>query len=139
MENKTILTVSCTVNQSIEKVWECWTNPEHIQQWNYASDDWHCPKASNDLRVGGKCSATMAAKDGSFSFDFEGTYSEVIPLQSIKYHIIDGREVSIRFEATAQGILITESFEAENQHPIEMQQAGWQAIIDNFKKHSEAQ
>jgi uncharacterized protein YndB with AHSA1/START domain len=139
MENRTIITVSCTVKSSIEKAWECWTLPEHLQQWNFASDDWHCPKASNDLRVGGKFTATMAAKDGSFSFDFEGTYSEVIPLQSIKYHIIDGREVSILFEVTPEGILITESFEAEKTHPVEMQQGGWQAILDNFKKYAEAQ
>ncbi len=139
MENKTIITVSCTVKSSIEKAWECWTLPEHLQQWNFASDDWHCPKATNDLRVGGKFTATMAAKDGSFSFDFEGTYSEVIPLQSIKYHIIDGREVSIHFEVTPEGILITESFEAEKTHSVEMQQGGWQAILDNFKKYAEAQ
>ncbi len=139
MENRTIITVSCTVKSSIEKAWECLTLPEHLQKWNFASDDWHCPKASNDLRVGGKFTATMAAKDGSFSFDFEGTYSEVIPLQSIKYHIIDGREVSIHFEATSEGILITESFEAEKTHPAEMQQGGWQAILDNFKKYAEAQ
>ena len=139
MENRTIITVSCTVKSSIEKAWECWTLPEHLQQWNFASDDWHCPKASNDLRVGGKFTATMAAKEGSFSFAFEGTYSEVIPLQSIKYHIIDGREVSILFEVTPEGILITESFEAEKTHPAEMQQGGWQAILDNFKKYAEAQ
>jgi len=137
MENKTKITVECTVNSSIEKVWNYWTTPKHIEQWNYASEDWHTPKASNDLVVGGKFCSTMAAKDGSFSFDFGGTYTEIQEYKRIKYTMDDGRMASIDFIALDNTVEIVETFEAENQNPIELQRDGWQAILNHFKKYVE--
>jgi len=134
MESKTKITVECTIKSSLDKVWKYWTIPEQIILWNHASDDWHCPKASNDLKVGGRFLYTMAAKDESFSFDFEGTYTEVIENKSIKYVLDDEREVSVDFIAIGDTVEIVETFEAETQNPIELQQFGWQAILNNFKK-----
>ena len=134
---KKSITVQTTVESPVEKVWNSWTKPEHITQWNNASDDWHTPKASNDLRVGGKFSATMAARDGSASFDFEGIYSNVKPNQRIEYAMSDGRTVKVEFEASGNKTRVTETFDAENENPVEMQRGGWQAILDNFKKYTE--
>ena len=137
METKTKITVECIVNSNIEKVWKYWTTPKHIEQWNYASDDWHTPKASNDLKVGGKFSSTMAAKDGSFSFDFGGRYTEIQEYKLIKYTMDDGRMASIDFIAIGGTVEIVETFEAENQNSIELQRSGWQAILNHFKKYVE--
>lgn len=133
----TKITVSAEINAPIEKVWNAWTNPEDIKQWCNASDDWHAPHAENDLRVGGKFSTTMAAKDGSFSFDFAGEYSKVDHHKSIFYFMADGRTVEIEFTVDANKTTIVETFDAESENPIEMQQGGWQAILNNFKKHVE--
>jgi len=132
------ITVQVTVNADINKAWDFWTNPEHIKNWNFASDDWHCPRAENDPRTGGKFSARMEAKDGSFGFDFEGEYDEVIPMQKIAYAMADGREVNIQFEQNGGTTIVTETFDPETQNPREMQQAGWQMIMDNYKKLVEA-
>src|SRR5688572_25359027 len=136
--NKTSITVQNTVNAPIEKVWETWTKPEHIMKWNAASEDWHTPKAENDPRTGGKFSSRMEAKDGSFGFDFEGVYDEVIPQKLISYSMPDGRKVKITFESNGNETKVTETFDAENTHSAEMQRDGWQAILDNFKKYTEA-
>ncbi|SDE69030.1 Uncharacterized conserved protein YndB, AHSA1/START domain [Mucilaginibacter pineti] len=135
---KTPITVQATVNAPIAKVWEFWTKPEHITQWCNASDDWHAPFADNDPRTGGKFKTTMAAKDGSFSFDFEGVYTNVRDNEVIEYALGDGREVKIDFVANGDVTEITETFDPETTNPIEMQQGGWQAILNNFKKHAEA-
>lgn len=135
--SKTTITVEALINAPIEKVWECWTAPEHIIQWNRASDDWHCPKAVNDLKVGGHFSFTMAAKDGSFSFDFEGNYDEVVENKRIAYTMSDGRKAEVTFKEDGNSTHIVETFDAENMNPFEMQRAGWQAILDNFKKYAE--
>lgn len=135
---KTKITVKCTVNNSIENVWKSWTNPEHIVKWNFASEDWYAPKATNDLTVGGKFVYTMSAKDDSMSFDFEGIYTEIILNKSIKYHTADDRNVCIEFIDNGSNIEIIEIFEAEEVNPVEMQRFGWQAILDNFKKHTES-
>lgn len=134
MEN---ITVSTIINAPIEKVWNYWTAPEHITQWCYASDDWHAPHAENDIRVGGKFMTRMEAKDGSFGFDFNGIYDEVKVNELISYAIEGGRKVSITFEGNANKTTVTEIFEPEDQNPRDMQQAGWQAILDNFKKYVE--
>ena len=134
---KTNITVQTTVEAPIEKVWNAWNKPEHITQWNSASEDWHTPKASNDLRVGGKFNATMAAKDGSMSFDFEGTYTKVKQNEAIEYTIADGRAVKVAFDSKDGKTQVTETFEAESENPIEMQRGGWQAILNNFKKYTE--
>lgn len=132
------ITVEATINAGVEKVWEFWTNPEHVTQWAFASDDWHAPYADNDARTGGKFKTTMAAKDGSFSFDFEGEYSNVEEHALIEYTMADGRWVKISFAGDSKTTRVVEEFVPENQNSIEMQKGGWQAIMDNFKKYVEA-
>lgn len=135
--NKTKVTVEATIKAPVEKVWKLWSTPEDIKQWNSASDDWHTPKAENDLRKGGTFSSRMEAKDGSFGFDFGGVYDEVITHQLIAYTMGDGRTVKVSFTANGNETRLTEIFDAEDQNPVEMQQAGWQAILNNFKKYAE--
>lgn len=134
---KTAITVEATVNVPVEKAWQFWTAPEHIMQWNNASDDWHTPKAENNLWVGGSFSYTMAAKDGSLSFDFAGVYDKVREPELIEYTIADGRKVKVNFTGTGNQTKVTETFEAESVHSTELQQQGWQAILNNFKKYAE--
>ncbi|MBL7858526.1 MAG: SRPBCC family protein [Cyclobacteriaceae bacterium] len=136
--SKTKITVRTTINAPVEKVWKFWTSPEHITQWNNASDDWHTPHATNDLRIGGKFLSHMAAKDGSFSFDFEGTYSNVDLHRSIEYTLADERKVKIHFTNKGNETEVEETFEAESMNAIELQRSGWQAILDNFKKYVES-
>lgn len=128
------ITIKATINAPIEKVWKYFTEPEFIKQWNNASPDWHTPAACNDLTVGGKFSYTMAAKDGSFSFDFEGIYDDVQENKYIAYSLGDGRKVDIIFEVVGDTVEISETFEVESQNPIEIQRGGWQTILDNFKE-----
>ncbi|EST51552.1 activator of HSP90 ATPase [Brevibacillus panacihumi W25] len=132
------ITVETVVHSPVEKVWEYWTDPEHIKQWNNASDDWHTPYAENDLKVGGKFVSRMEAKDGSFGFDFGGVYDEVSTNESIAYTMGDGRKVKIVFLRQENDTRIIESFDAEETNTVEMQQAGWQAILDNFKTYAES-
>lgn len=132
-----MITVKCKVETSIDVVWKLWTIPEHIIKWNYASDDWHTSYAENDLRVGGKFISTMASKDGTVSFNFEGEYTKVENHSLIEYKLNDDRKVDIYFIVLEDGVEIIESFEPENENPEEMQREGWQAILNNFKKHVE--
>lgn len=122
----------------MDQVWMCWTQPKHITQWNAASDEWHCPTATNDLRAGGRFSYHMAARDGSMGFDFSGTYDVVNRPEQIKYTLDDGRLVSIQFAETNDLTTVTEIFEAETENPVDLQQAGWQAILDRFKQYVES-
>lgn len=131
------ITVETVVKAPVEKAWKTWNEPEHIKAWCHASDDWHAPAASNDLRTGGKFSTTMAAKDGSFSFDFGGVYDQVKEHELIRYTLGDGRKVEIIFTKEGDGTKVVETFEAENTHSLEMQRGGWQAILDNYKKYTE--
>lgn len=133
----TTIKISALVNAPIQKVWDCWTNPEHITKWNFAIDTWQCPTASNDLRVGGKYTARMEAKDGSFGFDFEAIYDVVSNQQELTYTMSDGRKATTFFESKGNATSVTTTFDAENENPIEMQQQGWQSILDNFKKYTE--
>ncbi len=135
---KTSITIETRVNATIEKVWDSWTNPIHITQWNQASPDWHTPYAENDLRIGGIFKSTMAAKDGSMSFDFWGTYTDVIPHRLIEYTMGDGRKAKIIFEENGSEVNVIETFEAEEENSIELQRGGWQTILDSFKKHTES-
>ena len=137
MENKTKITVECIVNSTIEKDWNYWTTPNHIEQWNNASPDWHTPKAINDLKVGRNYIFTMAAKDGSMSFDLEGTYTDISIHKSIKSILADGRTVSVDFITLGENVEVVETFEAEFENPIDLQRQGWQNILDNFKKYVE--
>lgn len=140
METKdtTKVTVEATVNAPIEKVWQYWSTPEHITQWNFAIDSWQCPSATNDLRVGGNFTSRMEAKDGSFGFDFGGVYTKVEEYNTIEYAMSDGRTVQVNFYAENNATRVVETFDAENENDIEMQRDGWQAILNNFKKYAEA-
>ena len=130
--------VVATLAMSAEKAWHYWTTPEHIMQWNHASDDWHCPASTMDLRVGGTMSSTMAAKDGSFSFDFMGEIEQVVPFQQIVIKLGDGRKMELQFEEKDGKTLVTETFEVEDENSIELQETGWQAILNNYKQHAES-
>ncbi len=134
----TKITVEATINAPVEKVWNAWTNPADIMAWNAASPDWHCPQAAGDLRPGGTFSSTMAAKDGSFSFEFGGTYDVVNVNEQLDSTLGDGRRMWVKFTPNGNTTHVTETFEAEGENPIEMQRGGWQAILDNFKKYVES-
>lgn len=129
--------IETSVSADINKVWNYWTKPEHITKWNFASDDWHCPKSENDLRTGGKFNSRMEAKDGSFGFDFGGIYDDVIEHKKIAYTMEDGRQAITNFESQGNKTKITTLFDPEKTNPIEMQKNGWQEILNNFKKHVE--
>jgi len=134
---KTKITVEATVNAPVEKVWKIWTSPEHIVKWNTAHPDWHTPRAENDLRVGGKFLSRMEAKDGSFGFDFGGTYDVVDSNKRIAYTMGDGRTADTIFKIENGKTHITTVFDAENENPVQMQKDGWQAIMNNFKSYTE--
>ena len=134
----TQVTVEATVNAPVEKAWRTWSEPQHITKWCAASEDWHAPKAENDLRTGGTFSTRMEAKDGSFGFDFGGVYDKVKEHELIEYTMGDGRKVRVTFTNQGDATRVIETFEAENTHPVDFQKAGWQAILDNFKKYTES-
>ncbi|MDX5437944.1 MAG: SRPBCC family protein [Pontibacter sp.] len=138
-KDKISLVVETVVQAPADKVWELWTTPAHITQWNFATDEWHCPRAENNITPGGRLAWRMEAKDGSMGFDYTGVYEEVVPQQLIRYKLEDGREVSIRFDDLAGKTKVTESFEAKDSHAAEQQRAGWQAILDNFRKYAESE
>lgn len=129
--------IEAFVNAPVAKVWKYWTEPQFITQWNFAIPEWHCPRATIDLRVGGKYSARMEAKDKSFGFDFEATYDEVVPNQRLSYAMPDGRKVITQFKTAGNATQVTTIFDAEQQNPVEMQKNGWQSILNNFKKFTE--
>jgi len=135
--SRTRITVQAIVKAPVEKVWKYWNEPEHITHWSFASNDWHAPSATNDLRPGGKLIVRMETKDGSAGFDFGGTYDVVKEHEEISFTMGDGRRVDIVFTAQGDETKITETFDAENTYPLEFQQAGWQSILDNFKRHAE--
>ena len=133
-----IITVKSTINADKKKVWNYYTNPKHITKWNFADPSWHCPKAENDMKIGGKYSARMEARDGSFGFDFEATYNDIVPGKSFNYTMPDGREVDVDFVPKEEKTDLKIAFEAESQNPVEMQKAGWQSILNNFKNYVES-
>jgi uncharacterized protein YndB with AHSA1/START domain len=134
---KTAIMIEATIAAPIDKIWRYWTEPEHIKNWSFASDDWCTPATTNDLRVGGKFNSRMEAKDGSMGFDFWGTYTVVKENEKIEYTLGDGREIKIDFVKTGDKYNIVETFDAEDENPVEMQRDGWQAILNNFKKYVE--
>lgn len=136
MEAEKII-ISTNVNAKIEKVWQYYNQAEHIVNWNFASDDWCCPKVETDLRVGGKYLARMEAKDGSFGFDFEAVFDEIRQPEWVAYTMDDGREAEIEFKEEGEKSLVKISFDPDQSHSRQMQQDGWQAILDNFKKYVE--
>ena len=131
------VTVETIVKAPVAKVWSAYTTPKDIKQWNAASDDWHTTQSTVDLREGGAFSSRMEAKDGSFGFDFAGTYTKVVPQQLIEYSFGD-RTGLVEFVSGAQGVTVRSTFDAETAHPLEQQRQGWQAILNNFAKHVEA-
>ena len=135
--NNTSITIETMVNAPIEEVWCCWTEPEHIKKWNNASEDWHTPKAENNLQVGGKFLSRMEAKDGSMGFDFIGVYTDVQINKHIAYTLEDDRKVEIFFTEDGNQTKVVETFETENMNSTELQKAGWQAILDRFKSYVE--
>lgn len=136
--NPTKITVEATIRADKDNVWDFYTNPDHITQWNFADPSWHCPSAENDMRVGGKYSARMEARDGSFGFDFEAVYTDVAIWDSFTYIMPDGREVNVNFDEGGGKTDVTVTFDAETENPIEMQKGGWQAILNNFKAYAES-
>ncbi|MEZ5490276.1 MAG: SRPBCC family protein [Gammaproteobacteria bacterium] len=131
------ITIETTVNASLDDVWSAWITPDDINQWNAATNDWHNPSSTNDLRVGGRFSYRMEAKDGSMGFDFEGTYTTIIEKQLIEFDMDDERTVSIRFVSEDGQVRVIESFDAEDEHSAEQQRQGWQSILNNFAKYVE--
>lgn len=131
------VTISVDVNTPIERAWDTWTNPKHIVNWNFASDDWQCPSAINDVSEGGKFSWRMEAKDGSMGFDFEGTYTKVVPNELLEYGLGDGRPVIVRFEQKGDVTVLTETFQGEDTNTLEQQKQGWQCILNNYKLYTE--
>lgn len=129
------ITVETLVKADLAKVWSAWNNPEDIKRWNAASDDWHTTASTVDLREGGRFSARMEAKDGAEGFDFEGTYTRVVPRQLIEYRMSDGRQVQVEFSQRGHEVLVRQTFDAESENTPEVQRAGWQAILDNFAGH----
>lgn len=134
---KTLICIETLVNRPVNIVWQCFTDPENVKQWNHASDDWHTPNASSDLQPNGKFCYRMEAKDGSFGFDFEGVYQDVIPNSLLSYKIGDGRDVRVEFMPDGNKTRVMETFEAETMNSIELQREGWQAILDNFSRFAE--
>lgn len=132
------ITVETKVNSGINKIWEFWTKPEHIVNWNFAIPEWHCPKAKNNLEVGRSFNYRMEAKDRSMGFDYEGTYTKIEPNTSIEYALEDGRKVSINFEKDGDTVSIVEIFEVEDTNTVEQQKQGWQSILENFKQYVES-
>lgn len=135
--NKKVIAIGTTVSAPVEKVWEYWTEPEHIRQWNSASPDWHCPRAENDTSIGGTFSYRMESKDGHEGFDYKGSYDHVRRYETLKCTLDDGRRVWVKFIAEGSQTHINEHFEAEETNSLEVQEQGWQAILDNFKKYVE--
>jgi uncharacterized protein YndB with AHSA1/START domain len=131
------ITIETEVAAIDSKTWDYYTNPAHIINWNFASDEWCCPSAENDMQVGGKYLARMEANDGSFGFDFEGIYDEVIEGEQFTYTLEDGRIVNVVFKGQGDNTIVSVTFDPESENPIEMQRGGWQAILNNFKKYAE--
>ncbi|WP_317245751.1 SRPBCC domain-containing protein [Flavobacterium amniphilum] len=131
------IAVRVSLDSPVEKVWDYFTKPEHIVNWNFANDDWHCPKAENNLEVGKQFVSTMASKDGANSFDFSGTYTEIIPHKKIAYTMGDGRKVTVKFDVLDGKTILTEIFEPESTNSLDLQRGGWQCILDNFKKYTD--
>lgn len=137
MKNFEKIIISTKVKAPLSLVWRAWTNPDHIMNWNFAADSWHCPAAESDLRAGGKFSYRMEAKDKSFGFDFKGEFLEVKPLDTLAFKLDDDRRVGVIFEQQADGVAVVEEFEAEDDHTLDLQRQGWKAILENFKTYVE--
>ncbi|MES2800645.1 MAG: SRPBCC domain-containing protein [Bacteroidota bacterium] len=128
--------VAAIINATKEKVWDYYTNPKHIVNWNFADPSWHCPSAINEMEIGGTYKARMEAKDGSFGFDFEAIYTEIAHGNSFTYEF-GGRTVNVTVKQLDNQTEIIVEFDPENENPIELQKGGWQSILNNFKNYTE--
>lgn len=136
--SKDRITVQTKIQAPIENVWDYYTKPEHMTKWNFASDEWCCPNAKNDLQKDGEFDLRMEAKDGSMGFDFKGKYENVVPNELISYKIADGRTVDVQFIKSERGVILKQTFDMEGTNSDEQQKNGWQAILDTFKKYAES-
>ena len=135
MEN---IKIEITILASMDLVWECFTDRDHIEEWYFASEDWHCPNAENNFEVGGKFNYRMEAKQGGFGFNFSGVFDEIIPHKVIKYYLDDGRKVAVNFEnEEGNTVKLMQVFQPEKENPVDLQRNGWYAILNNFKKYVE--
>lgn len=132
------ITVESRIDSDLESVWKSWNDPEEIKAWNSAQEDWHTTESSVDLREGGTFRSRMEAKDGSVGFDFEGTYTRVVPNKAVEYRMSDGREVEVEFSEQDGAVHVKQTFDAESENSEELQRSGWQAILDNFTRHVES-
>ena len=132
------ITIEVTIEKKLEQVWNLWNEPEHIMKWNHASEDWHTVRAENELRVGGNYFYRMEAKDGSIGFDCDAVYIEVLLMKKLEYIGLGDRTVTIHFQAEGEKTRIIETFDIENENPVELQKTGWQAILNNFRKYAES-
>ena len=130
------ITVQATIHADAKKVWDYYNNPAHIIHWNFADPSWHCPSAENDMRIGGTYKARMEAKDGSFGFDFETIYTEIEEGKQFTYGF-GGRTATVQFNNLGSQTEVVISFDPENENPVDMQKAGWQSILNNFKEYTE--
>lgn len=130
--------ISAEISAPLSVVWDAWTMPQHIIHWNYAADDWHCPQAVSDFQEGGKFSYRMAARDESFAFDFWGTFMLIESNKKLEITLGDGRSWEVEFSEIENGVLLTEPFQPELENPIEIQELGWNMILQNFKKYAES-
>ena len=137
MTDNTLLTVQTLLKCDLARAWSAYTDPQAIVQWNFAAPEWHCPRADNDLRVGGMLRTRMEAKDGSMGFDFEGTYTEVVPLQRLAYALGEDRLVLAVFSDSDGQTQLTVSFTPDGSFPADYQIEGWQAILNNYKAFAE--
>jgi uncharacterized protein YndB with AHSA1/START domain len=137
-EDEMKISIETEVKAPLSNVWDAWVTPEDITSWNFAIDEWCCPKAEINLQEGDKFSYRMEAKDGSMGFDFEGRFTEIKPHKSICYELEDSRVVTVEFSETTSGVRVIQTFEAEDENSAEQQRQGWQSILNNFKKHVEA-
>lgn len=131
------ITVSVIVNADAPTAWRAFTDPQAVTQWNFASPDWACPRATNDLRAGGRLNYRMEARDGSMGFDYEGEIVEVVEPRLLRYRLGPEREVVAVFEPVGGQTVVSHSFTPETTFPVERQQAGWQAILDHYKAYVE--
>jgi uncharacterized protein YndB with AHSA1/START domain len=131
------VTVAVSVQASPERAWKAFTSPTSVTEWNFASTDWYCPRAQNDLREGGTFCYRMEARDGSFGFDFEGRFLELSPPARLRYSLGEDREVVVQFTQEGERTLVSQSFTPESIHSLEQQRVGWQSILENYKKHVE--
>jgi uncharacterized protein YndB with AHSA1/START domain len=132
------ISIETEVNASLDTVWSAWVTPENITEWNFATEEWCCPRAEIELKVGGKFNYRMEAKDGSMGFDFDGRFTKVTPNDSIHFELEDNRVVTVQFVETSNGVRVIEAFDAEDENSAEQQKQGWQCILNNFKKHVES-